>query len=159
MCRWFNTEFLFFCTIASEHCIPVQRKKTKQTKLSHKRRGLGFGLVVIRTQEAYFAQVSFFYLLLLRFSQWGLENQCRCVSGRRDGCKRDRCVPTAFIGLWGSAMTLVFPEGGKKFFISFVWFFVLSFFFKIWTKLLWFCLCCNFFFFFTFFVCPLHFYI
>lgn len=58
--------FFFLYYIASEHCIPVQRKKT--TKLSHTRRGLGFGLVVNRTQEAYFAQVSFSFTC------------CSCVS-------------------------------------------------------------------------------
>lgn len=71
-------------------------------------------------------------------------------------------MPTAFIGLWRSAMTLVFLEGVKKekkkkkeCFIRFI--IGLSLFLlKIRTKLSWFCPCCT-----NLFdcVCPLHFYI
>lgn len=46
-------------------------------------------------------------------------------------------------------MTLMIPEGEKM--LHQIWLVFLSF-FKIWTKLLWFCFCCNFFLFFYFFL-------
>lgn len=51
-------------------------------------------------------------------------------------------------------MTLVFPEGGKNASSDFFGFSLFLLFFKIRTKLLWFCLCCNFFFFLLFLSVP-----
>lgn len=92
MCRWFNTEFLFFLYY-SQWALHSSTVKNK-TKLSHTRRGLGFALVVNRRQEAYFAQVSFFYLLLVSFSQWGIGESVQvCVWALRGLWAGSACTP------------------------------------------------------------------
>lgn len=143
-----------FCTIASEHCFPVQRTRSSlnlQRRKPHIK-SLAFELQSYRIQEALLHKYLLFPAALVVLSV-GIREVLQMYLGTALAISRV-VIPITFIELWRSAMTLVFLScvGGKKKKKSASSDLCLD---LSETELSWFCPCKNVF----ECVCPLRFYI
>lgn len=106
ICASDYTEFV--CTVASEHCFPVQRSRSSFGLQRRKPRVVGwvFGWQSYRMQEALLHKYLLFPAALV-FLSVGIRGVVQMYRGTALAITRV-VMPITFIGLWRSAMTLVF---------------------------------------------------